>query len=97
MTIEAWEAKRDGLVALVEDLTLRAVITPALRRKLYDSFSPFRKGSPISPYQCSPLRSDRLSHHIRAPITFERPRSGRKNSGFPAKVIGAGIWTYRRA
>jgi hypothetical protein len=36
MTIEAWEAKRDGLVALVEDLTLREVITPALRRKLYD-------------------------------------------------------------
>jgi hypothetical protein len=36
MTIEAWEAKRDGLVALVEHLTLRAVITPALRRNLYD-------------------------------------------------------------
>jgi hypothetical protein len=31
----AGEAKRDGLVALVADLTLREVITPALRRKRY--------------------------------------------------------------
>jgi hypothetical protein len=33
MTIQAWEAKRDGLVALVEDLTLRDDAPRAARRQ----------------------------------------------------------------